>query len=483
MLLATLLLVAPGAVSGAATPASPLLPPDHWAVKAAERLEEVGLLERYLPAQRSVPLLEVARALAEGEARARRVRPELSPLIAAWRERLREEWSGAEGEPRGARLLGAQLGLGVEGGAAHPTPAGPPPRSALFLEAPRVAPFVEGAGGAAYGGHLAAGLRGRATPWRARLASAELVGALGPVTLSVGRGQVGYGPNEYGGVVATGAASMDRVELFTAPLRLPGPLRVLGDFAFDTALARFSEPRHPYHPLLWQFQLQWRPHSRLTLAIIRGVMFGGALWDGIPTGQIPLALLGLKNYRENNLYSVSVRYRLPTEALLPLTARLEWGSDDNPGAWATWPGLVVGLTAPMLPRLQASLGVEYAYFGDGPVGWHPPFPWYGHGQYTGGWATGQTPLGDPLGGNGWALRLVGSADPFGGRTRLSAVAWVQKREQDNLYAPSAGGTSAGIRGEAELRFRRGAVGVRGSYERGQGGWSRSEVAGTGTVYF
>jgi hypothetical protein len=481
------LLLAPGALAFEAPPASPLLRPDHWAVQAAGRLEELGLVERYMPAQRAVPILAVARVLAEAEERARTARPDLAPLVAAWRERFEREWSGAARAAEGPRILGAQLGAGYQDGSVREASLGPPPtrQSALFLQAHGSDPFAAGEAAAAYGTHLAAGLSVRATPWRVTLPSLEVVGALGSVALSVGRTAVGYGSNEHGGVVATGAAAIGRVELMTtAPCRLPRPHRALGDFAFDTAFARFDERRHPTHPFLWQLQLQWRPHPRLTFGAARGLMLGGSFWRSTPKGDVPLILAGIKgSHRENNVYSLGARLRLPTEALLPLTAKVEWGSDDNPGAAVQWPGLVVGVTAPMLPGLPAAVGVEYAYFGDGPFGYHDPFPWYGHGGHVGGWATGQTPLGDPLGGNGQALRLIASVDPFDARVRIAAVGWIQDRDRDNLYSPAAGGESLGLRGEAELRLGRGAVGLRGSYEHGSAGWTRSEIEIAGRVFF
>jgi hypothetical protein len=466
-------------------PASPLLPPDHWAVEAAERLHEVGLAPRWLPAQRAVPILVVARTL---ETAASEGANPWASLAHAWVERFHSEFAGAaapHAETWQPRVLGAACVGGYEWGTAEPLRGAPPPGpAALHLVAPRPNPFAELRAAATLGQHLAAGARVHATPWHADLPELEAVGTLGPVALSVGQAPIRYGPNDLGAIVMSGAASLERIELMTtSPVRLPGPLHAVGDLALDLAVARFSESRHPYDPLLWEFQLLWRPHPRLTLGAIRGVMFGGALWEGIPASQVPVAMLGIKNYRENNGYSVSMKMRLPTESLLPLTAKLEWGSDDNPGAALQWPGVVAGLSSPMLPGLPAALGVEYAYFGRGPFGYHDPFGWYAHGQYVGGWATGQAPLGDPLGGNGRALRVVASADPFDARARVKAAAWVQDRFADNLYAPAAGGRSVGFRGEAEVRLGRGAVGARGSYERGDDGWSRSELTVGATVFF
>ncbi len=100
------LLLAPSALAFDA--ASPLLPPDHWAVKAADRLEELGLVDRFMPAQRAVPLLAVRRALAEGEERARAVRPDLVSLVKAWRERFEASSYGVgRMPPRGRRCVNA----------------------------------------------------------------------------------------------------------------------------------------------------------------------------------------------------------------------------------------------------------------------------------------------------------------------------------------------------------------------------------------
>ncbi len=482
--LLTALLALAAAPASAWPPASPLLPPDHWSVRAAERLHELGLAPDWLPAQRAAPLWVVGHTLAAAAECAERGAPSWASLAKAWAARFAVEFPRASAPEPGVRIAGAAVGLGAQlGHLREPMPLAPGP-GFVALTAPGDAAVGEASAAVLLGDHLAAGARLHASTWDLDVPSAELVGALGPLALSVGRGPIGYGPNEVGAVVASGAAPLDRIELSTSgPVRLPGFLDILGDFAFDAAAVRFRETRHPYDPLLWEFQLQWRPHPRLTLGAIRGVMFGGKNWEGIPTHDIPLSLLGIKNFNENNVYSVSARYLLPTEGLLPLTAKVEWGSDDNPGAAVQWPGLVAGLSAPMLGGLPAALGVEYAYFGKGPFGYHDPFGWYAHGQYTGGWVTGQTPLGDPMGGNGRALRITGAADLWDARLRLSGVGFVQDRSLDNLYAPAAAGRSVGGRGEAELRLDRWAVTLRGGYERGEQGWSRGDLTGIVSAFF
>jgi hypothetical protein len=484
----SLLFVATAARAGDAPPASPLLPPDHWAVAAARRLHEVGLAPDYFPAQRAVPLLVVAQALESGSAAARRAGSPAEPLASRWLERLGAEFPGLRRDETWVRLLGARVGGGYETGSAVSSGAsGSPGPSQIDLVASRPDGTAELGLAATAGRHLAAGAALQATTSTVQVASIEVVGAAGPVALSVGRARVGYGPSEVGAVVAGGVAAVDRAEIMTTvPIRLPGGLAVLGEFAFDSTLARFDEPRHPYRPLLWQFDLQWRPHPRLTLGAVRGVMFGGTLWSGTSPVSGFLALLGLKNTVDNNVWSGTVEWMLPTERFLPLTAKLDWGSDDDPGALIGWPGLIVGLSAPMLPGLPASLGVEYAYFGLGSATFRKPespIGWYSHGFYTGGWVTGQTPLGDPLGGNGQALRLVGSADVWDARVRLHVLAALQDRATLNLYAPAAVGRSMLAQGVAEYRLDRGAIRLDASHERGEAGWRRTQLAASGMVFF
>ncbi len=75
-ILLVLLLTAAAPAAGQGSPAavprvegevlvSPLLPPGHWAVRAAERADRMGLLRRWLPAQNAVPRRVVGAALAE----------------------------------------------------------------------------------------------------------------------------------------------------------------------------------------------------------------------------------------------------------------------------------------------------------------------------------------------------------------------------------------------------------------------------------
>lgn len=472
--LVALALAAPAARGDPA--ASPLLPPDHWAVRAADRLEQLGLVDGWLPAQRAVPVRAVASALAEGAARALERRPELATEVAAWRDRFRREWR--LGDPAGLALTGGWVGAGLELGSVRQVTTPSPLPSAIALTAPPDDPFVEAGLAVGLGPHLALGGAVVGTPWRADFPAFEAVAALGKWSLSAGRARVGFGFNEIGGVVLSGAAPLDRVELSTAaPLELPASLGLL---TVDFLVAWMSEPRHPYSPLLAGLSLQWRPHPRLTVGIQRGLMFGGGPYTDLTFGEKlqdlfwPFEPVKPTGTGGNNVYSASFRWRVPTDPLLPLTLRIEWGTDDNPGAAEAWPGLVAGISAPRLPGLPASLGLEYAYFGRGPGLFfhHDPFPWYSHGGYYGGWVVDQTPLGDPLGGNGNAVRAIATVWVPGCDVRVTFRAWSARRFQDNLRGPGAG-RDPGVRGEVVVPLGGYEVSARGQYAAVDGGRSAS----------
>ena len=57
---------------------SPLLPPQHWAVRAATRLDGVGLVTGFLPANQAAPMYMVWAALDEGARRAETERPAMA---------------------------------------------------------------------------------------------------------------------------------------------------------------------------------------------------------------------------------------------------------------------------------------------------------------------------------------------------------------------------------------------------------------------
>ncbi len=454
--------------------ASPLLPADHWAVRAAARAEALGLAPGYHPAQRSVPRAAVGEALRQAEAAAEGRGPALAALARGWRERFVEEFREADGADRGpAALLGSAAGGGYErrGGVAEPGaglfgrrtgPVTLPLRGTLVGTATVAAALTPS---------LAAVAEPRVSEDGVTVPRWDVTAGWGPVALSVGQEPVGYGPGEGGGIVLSGARALPRVQVETSrPLALPGPLRHLGAASFHTSVTRLDERRHPGDPYLWGMRVALRPHPRLTVGINRASIFGG---DSVATevgpGSVGRMLLGiLSDDFENQVVAAEFRYRLPTESVLPLTLYLEWGADDGAGAWWDVPARVLGAYVPAVPGLPAfAAGAEYTSFATLCCG-NPG--WYTHAAQPGGWAAEGAILGHPLGGEGQEFLLYSHADLAGSRLRLQGRAFRRERGREgydafaragNLFAPERAGWSTGaslaawwrVAPRTELRLR------------------------------
>jgi hypothetical protein len=105
---------------------SPLLPPEHWAVRAAARLDGVGLVTGWLPASQAAPLYMVWAALDEGARRAGEERPGMEAVARGWKEKLQQEWRGID-EKGLLRFLGGQASVGYRYDTVTPEPAATPP--------------------------------------------------------------------------------------------------------------------------------------------------------------------------------------------------------------------------------------------------------------------------------------------------------------------------------------------------------------------
>lgn len=497
----TALLVALGLSAGGAgaqrpRPASPPLPGGHWAVRAAERAEALGLVSVWLPAQRSAPRAAVGAALREAAERAPAEAPHLESLARAWWERFAEEFPESDSAQSRVALLGSAARAGYESRAGIAAPS-----RGLFDRRTGIVPLPDESavfGGATLaaraGSHLAAVAEPRVDEGGVSLPRWDLAGGVGRVALSVGEQPVGYGQGRGGGVVLTDVAPLRRVEVQTArPVRLPGWLGHLGPVSFHTFLTALREERHRGDPYFWGARAMIRPHPRLAFGFNRASIFGG---DSIPTpvtpGNVGRMLLGILSERfENQIVAAEFRYRAPTEAVVPLTLYLEWGSEDAAGGWWDVPGRVFGVMAPAVPGWpQLSMGAEYAYFAP-PDRTNPG--WYGHATHSGGWSARDVPLGHPLGGEGSELLLYGGADLPGARLRVDGRAFRRERGRvgydiaflraGNLFAPERAGVSHGVALDAAWRpSPRAEVGLSAFRDAGRG-WSAEELSARVMVFF
>jgi hypothetical protein len=456
----------------------PLLPAEHWAVRAAARLEAMGLAPGYLPAQRAVPRSLVARALDQA-AESARTRRELAAMVKALGDRFADEF------PEFGRSGGGPLvALGSAAGAAGQVLEGRlEPAYSLGVERQDPRPlgddsdawgFVRPALGIGRVAAVTAEVRqGGGAP---RVPRWDVIVGAGAFSLAVGRETMGYGPAVGGGITLSSTGPMTRVELQTArPVRLG----FLGEASLHTFLSRFDEARQAGDPYFWGMRAALRPHPRLTLGLNRGSIFGGDSAAEATAGNVLRMLVGVLSADfENQVVSVDGRWRLPTEGALPLSVYFEWGADDGAGAWWDVPGIVAGAFAPALPGLpQVGVGAEVAYFsaeccGNG--------PWYTHSLFRGGWVREDVPLGHPLGGEGREVMVYTQADLFDARLRLDGRVFARRRDDEgglgrgNLFFATRRNSTGGAVDAAWRLLPRLELRARYFHERGDG-WREQQL--------
>jgi hypothetical protein len=468
--------------------ASPHLPDRHWSMDALWRAESLGLLEGFLPAQRTVPRYAAGAALLRAREAAARDAPWLAPLVDGWYSRFLEEFpdfaarlgAGSDASPLGGSRVSAgyeRWNGRVAPGINHFPPDRTGPLPLAELDHPIASATLSTAGR-----HLALEVAPRLRGGEVDLRVADAALAARGWMLSVGRRPIGYGADGGEGVVLSGGVPVDRIQVETvSPIRFGTWLRPLGAASVHAFFGRLPEERHPGRPFFWGGRGALKPHPRVNISVQRAAMFGG---DGseIPVTAHNLLRMLVGSIRggpfEDQIVSVMGRYHLPSEAILPLTVYLEWGAEDGAGALRDVPGRLWGIAAPALPMLpQASLGLEYATFGAACCG-NPP--WYRHYGFPGNWAGDDRPLGHRLGGQGSELRVRSRADLAGARLRLDAEVFRREREGDNLFAPERGGQSNGLAVGTAWRVHPGADLVASVAEERGDGWAerRLELGGT-----
>ncbi|WP_420129573.1 capsule assembly Wzi family protein [Longimicrobium sp.] len=443
--------------------ASPLLPPAHWAVRAAERAQALGIAGDYLPPQDAVERGVVLDALEHAAAAAPARSPRLAALARGWLARFREEFPAYGEDAAGDALLvpaNGHLAAGFVDERGRWSPAAGyqvtrgQPQPVPGISTPR----LELAAAVRAGRHAAGWVQGRWDEGGADVARWEAVAQAGPLALSAGKQPVSYGWGEGGGVVLS-STLLPRVEARTVrPLRPGGVLRWAGGISAHTFASRLGGPRHPDQPWLWGARVSFQPHGRVSFAVNRASIFGGD--EAVTIDKLLGMAVGVIRGTtfENQVLSFEGRWRLPTEAVIPATLYLEWGADDGAGALDELPARVAGIFFPALPGApEVGAGVEYAHFKVACCG-HGP--WYLNSSHPGNWARGSRPLGHPLGGEGWEAAAYARADVLDARLRLQLRGFARHRSDEslipvtggNLYTPGREGRAAGFTARGAWRL-------------------------------
>ncbi len=311
-----------------------------------------------------------------------------------------------------------------------------------------------------------------------RLRAAQLSLAWKDLGLWIGRRAVGFGPGAGGGIVLSGASTLDGAGIHLLdPIGLPGPMGRLGPVRFHALLSRVENGDRVREPWLWAARAALAPHPRIVLGLSRGVMFGGEGNSPWTPRNLAYMLIGKHSGHmgefDNQVFAVDVLYRPPLRAL-PLVLYLEWGMDDSAGALRDVPGFVAGAHVPALPGLPAiALRVERASFAASCCG---NTIWYRNWAFRGGWTDASRPLGHPLGGHGteWLAEL--RADLLDARLRLAAAGLLRHRGAENVFAPDREGRASGARIGLDARPASGLeLFLAAGLERGDAGWRRTDA--------
>lgn len=296
----------------------------------------------------------------------------------------------------------------------------------------------------------------------------------------IGRREVGYGVGDGGGLVLD-ASRLDALGVFlTRPLRIP----LLGPTRFEMHLGRIDNvlnlngTERDIEPWFWTARGSFEPFSGVRVGINRGMMFGGEGNLPVTFERVARNVAGF--YTEdgessfaNQIISIDFRLRLPGA---PLTAYLDWGSDDAAGGWWDVPAILGGLEYVRVDSLyDVAIGVEHLQFSATCCG---NSIWYRNAWFRGSWADGEALLGHPLGGHGREWRLFASGS-FGSSVQANAALFTRRRRDENILSPELQGQSSGLRAGADIaaaRYIR--VILNGEAEWGDADWSSSRLSAT-----
>lgn len=412
-----------------------LLPPEHWAIDAARRIEAEGAAPSW-GSSRTPTVCQARRFFLQGA----EAFPEASDLADRLEREFpseRDDWPHLAQARLDAAALSSRDVAAPGLGEFEPERTGAlyvPDATTLGAAVEVSVQLVE---------RLAVSARAQRLPRRDHLDRLEITGRLGGMVGTLGRGAAGYGYSPRGSIVLHRIDSFDRILVQTeSPFRLPSVLRIIGPIGISGFVGRLDEDRHAKEPYFWGGALSVTPHPRFTVAVHRGAMFGGAGVD-VSTADLLNMLIGRVAGVgfENQVVSVQGTWRLPTETILPATLYLDWGAEDAAGAWTHVPGQVFGIHLPHIPMLDGTaVSLEFTRFAPSCC-FNPE--WYRHSSFPGSWASGDAPLGHPLGGHGREFALILDRYDDAARLHSQVDLFARDRFAENLYVPGRAGRSYG----------------------------------------
>lgn len=444
------------------TPASPFVSPDHWSYHVLQRFDYAGLLPPGSDiARRSMPQEEIAALLAHAA----------HPAAAKYFERFRAEFSAS-------KIFDASLQAGYV--------------SASDVFAPGIgfdsanwsgARAVNDISRAFAGGRLALSV----TDWlavaianqNANLAELQVTAGYGIAGAWAGKRELGFSVGNSGGLAVMRADIEGGGVFLTRPLQLPW----LGSTRFEMHISRIdnvlniNDTQRDIEPWFWTARGSIEPLRNLRIGISRGMMFGGEGNLPVTFERVAKNIIGIytddgeSSFANQNI-SVDFRYRLP---FAPVTAYLDWGSDDAAGGWWDVPGILAGIQAVHLdPMYDISVGLEHTQLSGACCG---NSVWYRNAWFRGSWADGDAGLGHPLGGHGREWRVFGHGGFANNRITAHAAVYARRRRDQNIFVPAWQGKSTGLRAGGDVQLTtRGRLLFEVETESGADDWSTTRAS-------
>lgn len=467
----------------AQVPATPPLPPAHWAYIALDRLAGAGLLDDAWavgnrPQSAGVALAAfrtaVVRAALEG-----------SPLAGFARSAARR-FAREHPQSHRSATTGAYLAVREARLRAGKTTGAPARRGRLEFGVDVTA---------ALGRHFVVSY-GPAVSMSASATTVEqprlaVVGKVGSWWASAGRQRLSFGPAT-GGLILNDASAFDGL-LFGSDgaVRLGGIGHWLGPVHVTALISRIAPDTLGEAAWFGAARVTFAPHPRVHIGLNRTAVVPAGGGDGVGLGSLLLVAVGkhTRPNKEDQRASVDLSVALggPSWRVVPY---LEWGFEDTAGAYMEDPGLTVGAYMPFLPGVPTlSLRYEYTGFGESArLCWFCSAritKWYRHGTVRSAYI-GEDGLliGHPLGGYGYEHRIDAVAWLVGADARVRATLVRRHREPLNLlYATRPGDSHA--------------LGAGGSYrvgpaltfdanlwwEQGEAGWHNGAASIGGHLLF
>ena len=447
-------------------PASPFISPGHWSYDVLRRLDSAGLLPTGADlARQAIPQEEIAALFAAAD----------SVAGTTYLPRFRAEFK--QPQPKRLTALERNLQTGFQWTKDRHAPgigydtlnwsgARELDDERDYLYGFRVS--------AAYAPYLAIG-----ADLISELGEAQLIATAGYFGAWVGRRPIGYGTGSAGGLVLNARALDGGGVFMPRPLRLPllGPVRFEMHASRIDNVLNFNNSEHDIEPWFWTARGSFEPFGIVRIGINRGMMFGGEGNTPVTFERVLKNIVGIytddgESNFANQVISIDFRARVPG---VPVTAYLDWGSEDAAGGWWDVPAILGGLEFTHVDStFDIAVGAEHVQFSRSCCG---NSLWYRNAWFRGSWADGDEVLGHPLGGHGREWRVFTSGSASGGRFNAHLAWYARRRRAENVYDPVWTGKSTGLEGRADLGITSALrLILDGELESGAADWTASRLS-------